>query len=621
MKRTAKYTIVFLFHFFIYCSLIGQTYQDHFGTGNDVGVTVYSSDNQGTESGANLLTGTDLLPDFTGAARFLAQAGFGGSYEDIAYVSQIGIEAWIEEQMNMPYTTYLSTYQDIHGEIVNTMNAIFDTSYNGRVSRYIPFAFYQKALKEEDVLRQKAAFALNQIFVVSWRGSNLLYEGDGMANYYDLLYEGAFGNYRDLLYNVALNPIMGRYLSHFRNEKADSIAGTLPDENFAREIMQLFSIGLVELNNDGTIKLDICGEPIPTYDIYDVQEMAKVFTGLSLNQWDLFDFAYKEIEGDPVYFHSCYGCFDHALPMVVFEEYHDTSEKILPDSTIIPSGQTGIQDIDMAIDWLFNHPNVGPFISTRLIQHLVKSNPTPAYVNRVATVFNNNGNGVRGDLEAVFRAILIDPEARDCAWINDERGGKLLQPMERFLNLFTTFDIDAPSGNLWFFDNKVNIETFHRLEQTFIYAPSVFNYFTPFYAESEFVASANMVSPEFQILNAVTSIYYLNRVESALKSIPFNNHTSATPFSNIYSVAPNVNDKPVLDFSDEINICETVNISNLIDRLDLLLCRGQLHPDVKVFIEQNIADNMNDDVTYDCTNALKDAIYYIMASPSYAILK
>ena len=297
---------------------------------------------------------------------------------------------------------------------------------------------------------------------------------------------------------------MGKYLSHFMNQKADVVEKTYPDENYAREIMQLFSIGLHQLNLDGTPKKDANKHNIPTYDINNLAEMAKVFTGLG---------AAEKNDGTINDYFFTNNNLNNQVPLKMFEDFHAKGEKdILPGITI-PAGQAGMTDIHQTLDILFNHPNVAPFISKRLIQHLVKSNPSPLYVKRIATIFNNNGDGVRGDLKAVISAILLDPEARDCAWITHPDNGKLIQPLERFITLFKAFDLQTPSGKMWFHDYS---EFYEVVGQSFFSSPSVFNFFSPFYAEDEFVAPRNLVSPEFQILNSVTAISYINKVESCL---------------------------------------------------------------------------------------------------------
>jgi len=594
----------------------------------------------------------------------MAQAGFGGDSLQIANLQQMGIENWIDWQMKMPYTTYTDKFYEIKASAIADIDSLKNISGDileidtRDFRKYVPMAFWDKALTEHDIFRQKAAFALSQIFVASF-GSLGTKQGSGWTTYYDVLYNNAFGNYRDLLYHISLNSIMGIYLNHFQNEKADLLTDPQPDENFAREVMQLFSIGLVELNNDGTAKLDANCNTIPTYNLEDVKQMAKVFTGLVTG-------AMLDPDEHPlVGFGHMRSVYDWSVPMVRFIsiddsgnviDYHDTSEKYILGDTIL-AHQPGLQDIDDAIDILFDHPNVGPFIAYRLIQQLVKSNPTPAYVNRVATAFNNNGANVRGDLGAVFKAILLDPEARDCEWINHPNSGKLLQPMERFLNLFKAFEITSPSGKLRFDDGDSRKGENIFLHQAFLRAPTVFNFFSPFYAESEVVDTAGLVSPEFQIFNDVSCLHYLNRIRDAVKRLaavktgafldsnkqyehgPFKNFTGSTKDNNSKLILEvNNEDRPYLLYKEEVDICEqeyqTTDYYDLIDHLDLVLCRGQLNPITREAINSHLLEAVANDPSYTCGNIMsndlgndgyhsivKDAIYFIMISPSYAILK
>lgn len=597
-------------------SLNAQIYPDHFGTGNDAGVTVTSSDTTSNQLAAHTLSGTGLFPDLAGASRFLGQASLGATYEEIEQLTQTGVDAWLDFQFNMAPSSYLNTYKTIFEEAKDSIIAYHGADSNPqRRIEYIYYSFYEKVLNDDDVLRQKVAFALSQILVISHRISGLHDRGYGLASYYDVLYQGAFGNYRDLLSEVTLHPVMGIYLSHMKNKKGDPALNTLPDENFAREVMQLFTIGLEELELNGQSRLDENNQPIPTYTIQDIQELAKVFTGLSGGAWDLE--LKPENAGQPLKFHKGIKNFDLTVPMMMYEDQHDSGTKTMIDGSVIPAGQNGLTDIEQALDVLFNHPNIAPFISYRLIQQLVKSNPTPGYVKRVAMVFNNNGQGIKGDLKAVVKTILTDPEARNCAWIQHTKGGKLRQPMERFIQLFKAFNIQSPSGKLWFRDMSYLNE---KVEQSFIGAPSVFNFFTPFHAEAEFVSPNEMASPEFQILNSVSAIHYLNLIENSIKIRPFPNMTAVNPNAPRLT-GNNDHDSPFYDFSDETMIFESNGLAALVDHVDLLLCHGQLSEGTKSIIIDAVtqfADNSN---SYTTENAIKDVLYFIMMSPDYVILK
>lgn len=567
----------------------GQTYEDYFGNGHQIGISTTSSDTSSQDKPDNSISGTGMIPDLKGSSRFLAQATLGFNYEEVENLSQVGISAWLEDQFAKPSTSYLATYWAQLG--VSGLPDI--TDLNDLKSYYLSRIFYWNVLRGEDKLRQKMGFALSQILVTSIAtGGNW---GDQYAEYYDILYQNAFGNYRDILGQVTYSASMGRYLSSIKNPKADYGLNRLPDENYAREVMQLFTIGLLELNNDGTLKLDSEGNAIPTYTNEDIQELAKVFTGMNYayersgianNNWNIGYSKYGRING-----------------MKVFSAYHDVTPKRMIDGTVLPGGRSGNQDIEDALDLLFNHPNTGPFIGKRLIQNFVKSNPTPAYINRVAKVFNNNGKGVRGDLEAVLKAILTDPEARDCSWIDDPRNGKLAQPIERTTRLLAAFDVYTTPDSFYLRD--VN-ET--GLGQQFMNAPTVFNFFTPFYQEEKYVAPENLVSPEFQILNDITAIENLNLSE---------NRSKRRPFRNRY---PNGSD-PALDLTDEINLMENQGTEAVLDRLDILLCRGQLSAQTRANITNAISQYQANISNYTSERAVRDMIYFLTVSPDYLIIK
>ncbi len=579
-----------------------QVYDDYLGAGNVIGMKVTSSSQEQNDSSFYAISGTQLKPDLIGASRFLSQATMGASYEDIENLTTVGIDAWFEEQFNLPYKSFTQRYDELHEEILGIITE------DDHLNRYMSYVFYEKLVKDKDFLRQRIAFALSQIFVISpYHGSSLNNGSHYNVVYYDFLYSGAFGNYKDLLENISLSLPMGRYLSHFMNQKADIVEKTFPDENYAREIMQLFSIGLHQLNPDGTPILDAEGNNIPTYDISNITEMAKIFTGLGVGE-----------KADGVTNDNFFRTFDFngRAPMIMFEEYHSKGEKNILPGVTIPAGQAGMEDINQTLDILFNHPNVAPFLSKRLIQHLIKSNPSPAFVNRISTVFNNNGSGVRGDFKAVVKAILLDPEARDCNWIDNNDNGKLIQPLERFTTLFKAFDVSTPSGRVWFDDYNL---LFEETSQTFLSSPTVFNFFSPFYAEDEYVSPKGLISPEFEILNSVTAIAYINEMENSIKIRPFRNQTAPNDSGRYLGI--NNDDEPLLDFTDEIALYENEGIDALIDRLNLILCRGQLSAGTHTIIANAIMQNVDNINSYDSQNALEDTLYFIMMSPNYLIQK
>ncbi len=591
----------------------GQIYNDYFGNGHHVGIKVSSSDSESTE--AAIVTGSQLLVDSISAARFLTQASICYDIEDISHLHQVGIQQWFDEQIALQdsegfLTKYDTIYHQARAIMIEELGeALVDSVYK---DRYVEFVFHEKLFRDSFDLRHKVAFALSQILVVSKEGA-LNNRGRALSSYYDILYQNAFGNYRDILEQVTYSCAMGIYLSHFKNKKANPDTGALPDENFAREIMQLFTIGLWQLNIDGSQKLQ-GNTLIPTYDIEDVQELAKVFTGLSGSAYDTF--INPHLDGTDLIFTKGKNKWNLAEPMMMYEDFHEPGQKILPDGTVIPSGQLGDQDITVALDWLFNHENVGPFLALRLIQQLVKSSPSPQYIARVAMTFNDNGQGVRGDMAAVIKAILLDPEARDCVHMLDSKAGRLLQPISRLLQIGKALHVDSQDGRLW----KRDLTEYNELEQAFLHSPSVFNFFSPFYAENTYVAPNDMLSPEFEILHSTSSIHYINLMEDGLKSsIPFKNYTKSNDSND--NLINDPDNEAFLDFSDHVAIYENDGLDALIDYVDLLFARGQLEASTKEIIRTTIPQFINDSSSYDAYDVVKDVIFFTMMSPNYTILK
>ena len=353
------------------------------------------------------------------AFQFLNQGSFGATEAEAQSLIDMRHESWIDDQLTKPASLQLPHLQSLPPpEFQFQLHA-------DRVD-----IWFRNSLHGEDQLRQRVAFALSEIMVVSQLGAlgNLPF---AVADYYDVLARNAFGNYRDLLESVTLHPAMGVYLSMLGNERPDQALNIRPDENYAREVMQLFSIGLVELNVDGTEKLDSSGQPIPTYDQSVIEGFAHVFTG-----WTY--------AGAPNFRQARATRFNQVIPMQLYPSFHDTGPKKLLNGVELPAGQSGEQDLADALDNIFNHPNVGPFMAIRLIQRLVTSNPSPGYVQRVAEVFNDNGFGVRGDLAAVVKAILLDEEARPAMAM--EIDGKLKEPLLRVTQLWKAYDATSESG-------------------------------------------------------------------------------------------------------------------------------------------------------------------------------
>lgn len=412
------------------------------------------------------------------AFQFLNQATFGATEAEAQQLIEMRYEAWIDDQLRKPASLQLPH-----------MLSLPPPDFMGQLHADRVDIWIRNSVLGDDQLRQRVAFALSEIMVVSQLGA-LQQRPFAVADYYDVLARNAFGNYRDLIEQVTLHPAMGVYLSMLGNEKPNPALNIRPDENYARELMQLFSIGLVELEIDGTERLDADNQPIPTYDQGIIEGFAHVFTGWTWANSPSFGSGRVPV---PSQF----------TPMEHWPEYHDTGAKQLLNGAVLPPGQSGEQDLDDALDNIFNHPNVGPFIAIRLIQRLTTSNPSPAYVRRVAEVFNNNGFGTRGDLGAVVRAILLDPEARSSA--ASEIDGKLKEPLLRLTQLYRAFNATAANGS---YRRLAGIGLI--LGQGPLQSPSVFNFFSPFYAPPGEIRDAGLVAPELEIATEYQNTFITN---------------------------------------------------------------------------------------------------------------
>lgn len=529
--------------------------------------STYAQSKTGTSAQAMTLTPQQS------ASRFLSQATFGPTTDTINEVVSLGIPAWIDRETTKPVSQ------------ITPLMANYNLTPLYHLHR--PNALWEVMMQNSDQLRQRVTYALSQIFVVSDAHPNLY--PISIATYHDLLAKNAFGNYRQLLKDITLSPTMGVYLSHLRNRKANPATGTRPDENFAREIMQLFSIGLYKLNQDGSVQLS-GGVPIPTYDIDQITNFARVFTGLT----------YGTDDGSPPTSFT-YNAINWFVPMYMWEEFHDTDAKTLLTYSgsvhNLPAGRTGLQDIDSAIDNLFYHPNVGPFLAYRLIQRLTVSNPTPAYISRVAAVFNNNGSGVRGDLKAVIKAILMDAEARDLKYFYDDDQGKLREPYLRVTQLARAFKAYTSSTktqlkweSLYYMSDSLGQEPFR--------SPTVFNFYLPEFQPPGEIGAAGLVGPEFQILNAV----YAPRTHNQMRRIA--------------DIAVSTSGAVVkLDLNDQIALA--ANPENLLNNIDLFLTAGTMSPASKAVVLNAISRIPSSDAT----NRAKVAIHLAATSPDYVVQK
>jgi len=601
---------------------IAQIYNDYIGAGQTQGVTVTTSSNANTTADQRTIDGSGLAIEMDEASQFLSNTTLGADYETIKEVADIGISSWLDNQFAMPEqvnfqdTTWMiwehfyPQYIALRGEdfIVNHGDAVIPYWY------YWKMAWWNNILKSQDHLRQRVTQALSQIFVISEK-SNLQLSGPGMADYYDMLYGHAFGNFRDLLYDVSLHPMMGFYLSHINNPKSDPINNIHPDENYAREIMQLFSIGLFELNNDGSRKKDAAGNDIPTYDNNDIKEFAKIFTGLAPSSywWPWEDYSSIPAEWGKM-FNESPSTVVTWEPMVAFDNWHEPGVKNLLNGQVVPAGQRTLQDINDAIDNLFNHPNVGPFIGKLLIQRLVKSNPTPAYVSRVATIFDDNGSGERGDMKALIRAIVTDAEAMDCSWEDEPSAGKLREPLLRYTQALKAFNAYNQSGRLWnwgyLFDEAVS--------QGILASPSVFNFYLPEFQPNGPISDADLFAPEFQIHTSATSINFINLVYDWFVNDNYGEIAThaGTEVHNVPSY--DINDlDPVdyiyLDLEDEYAIATDAEF--LVDRINLIIAGGLFSEETKSSIISSV-EQLSDPV-----ERVRAALFLSFISPEYNIQK
>jgi uncharacterized protein (DUF1800 family) len=505
------------------------------------------------------------------APRFLTQATFGPRSADIATLQSQGYAGWIASQMAMQETSHRAATDADAAAYPNTGQ--FPVTQNNRQA-----AWWLISVTAPDQLRQRVAFALSEIFVTSDVASQLANQADGLATYYDLLANDAFGNFRQLLQDVTLSPAMGNYLNMLRNAKANATLGTSADENYAREVQQLFTIGLNELQPDGTLMLDSNGLPVPTYDQNEIVQTANVFTG-----WGYYSSA-----ANP----SFYGAPpDFTDPMMVYPSYHDETQKTIVNNIVIPANQGGAADLKMELDALFNHPNTGPFICSQLIQRLVTSNPSPAYVYRIAQVFDNDGTGTRGNLAAVIKAILLDYEARSLVLSADPGYGKLREPLLRMTAIYRAFNASSQEGRFPIFYAQNN------LDQAALRSPTVFNFFDPGYVQQGALASAGLFAPEFEITTASTAISVPNDIYSA-----------------VYTANPPAAATIVLDLS--ALAANSANPAAMVATLNQLLCANGM----SAATEQTIESTLSSVPSGTTPNALAQlALYLTATSPDAAI--
>jgi uncharacterized protein (DUF1800 family) len=537
------------------------------------------------------------------AARFLNQATFGATAAEIRQVRQLGYAAWLDAQFRKPATKHLPYVQKRRAELLARSGDDDDGYQRPRQE-----AWWQAALTAPDQVRQRMAFALSEIVVISDVG---ILEGshEGVTNYYDLLVKHAFGNFRDLLEDVTLSPMMGQYLSMARNQKPNPNTGSEPDENYAREIMQLFTIGLNMVNTDGSLALDANGLPIGTYTQNDIVGLAHVFTG-----WGPW-FNPKTPPDDRTSYYR-YHDMEPLKPMIFYPEFHDTKSKKIVGGVTVPANLDGAADLKIALDTLFNHPNVGPFIARQLIQRFVTSNPSRGYVFRVASKFNNNGHGKRGDLKATIRAVLLDPEARNPVFSDHASHGKLREPLMRVSALLRAFRPPPPLAP----DNRYFIDVSGTMSyQSPVKSPTVFNFFQPGYLPPGSLATVGLYGPEFQITQETSVIGVSNHAHSIIQ----NGIGTGERDASDNSVSVKLDLAPYIALLMRTENQPAVNQTELIDQLNVLLLGGQMSPGLEQGIRNAWAalpGNFGEEEDRQ-RDRVRMAIYVIAASPEFAVQK
>ena len=511
-------------------------------------------------------------PIGTEASRFLAQASLGADRTQIARVQAIGYAAWIDEQMALAPSMSRWDWLVSKGYDAAGTNNVYKNGFTG----FDPCA-WRKLIGSPDTLRQRVTQALSEITVVSILGLTGGWRQFAGAAFLDLLEANAFGNYRTLLQQVSTSPAMGEYLTFRGNVKFNAATGALPDENYARELMQLFTIGLLQLNLDGTLKL-LNGKTQETYTLDDITGLARVFTGWD---WDLSAGG----SNTPDF---------QRRPMVQVASRHETGASTFLGATVA-AGLDGATALSRALDIIFAHANVAPFVSRQLIQRLVTSNPSPAYVQRVATVFLDDGKGVKGNLAAVVKTLLLDDEARRATNPASASHGKLREPLLRLVAWARAYGATSAS-DAWAIGDTSDPST--RLGQSPLRSPSVFNFFRPGYVPpNSAIANASLVAPEFQLTNESTVVGYLNYMQTAVSS--------------------GIGDVKA-DYSALVALAD--NAGSLLDEINLVLAAGQVAPTTLAAMKAAL-DSMPSGTAATRNNRIYAALVLVLAAPEFLVQK
>jgi uncharacterized protein (DUF1800 family) len=622
--KIINYQLVTLF--FLLIKVQAQTFTIGQGNVRNTSVTSSSSSSQGIKT----LQIGGYLPNKNSASRFLSQATLGHNAAQINSLSNVGFDQWLNTELAAPSSfsvkNYLST---MHQGMVDSLNRtnpvpLYNLTSVGVGDWHFDVSWFQGAMVSPNNLRWRTAFALSEIMVAS---RNAVFKDNpyALASYYDVLLDNSFTTYRNLLEKVTFHPTMGVYLTYLNNRATDTttVKKSFPDENYAREVMQLFSIGLYKLNPDGTEIKDAAGKSIPTYNNEDIAQLAKVFTGLG---W-----------GDSRYLgQNAKDIWSYTLPMKFYAldssdakintwktnprivNGHEYGAKTFLGSTI-PARPivNGLLDISDALNILSNHPNVGPFFCRRLIQRMVTSNPSPEYIGRVVAIFNNNGVGVRGDLKAVIKAILMDYEARECKLTGTVglNKGMLREPFVRYMNIMKGLPLTTING---VYRNNM-YDLYDRLEQIPMYSPSVFNFFQADYTPSGPVKNNKKVAPEFQILNAQTLTGYYNALDRF-----FIDDYPVTYWSLFNNETYKPDQESRFNFTDDYQYTRNDKLPILIDKYNMLFAHGSLSPNSVASIKNMISAMPYEETAgvpeaYRASYRVRVMLYLILSSPDYLI--
>ncbi len=496
----------------------------------------------------------------------------GADRTHIANIQSMGYAVWLDAQFATPQTMSRCDWLVSKGYDATGVNNAYKNGTSG-----FDACVWRKLLSSSDTLRQRVTLALSEILVVSINSLSGGWRAFSAANYLDILENNAFGNYRTLLQQVSTSPAMGEFLTFRGNVKYNAATGALPDENYAREVMQLFTIGLLKLNMDGTPALS-GGQPQETYALSDITGLARVFTGWD---WDTSGTGTNTPDFQ-------------RRPMIQVASRHETGASAFLGSTV-SAGLNGADCLTSALDIIFAHPNVSPFVSKQLIQRLVTSNPSPAYVQRVASVFQNDGTGVKGNLKAVVRSILLDDEARNSASLTSDTFGKLREPMLRFTAWARAYGATSPS-DAWAIGDTSDPAT--RLGQSPLRSPTVFNFFRPGYVPpNSSLSRSSLVAPEFQLSNESSVVGYVNYMQGVISA--------------------GVGDVKA-DYTALLALAD--NAQALLDEINTVIAAGQVGVGT-IAIFKGALDSMPSGTASTRANRVYAALILIMAAPEFQVLK